>query len=575
MPYDRGSTITSVLDGSCFNRFQSGRIVQTHFCPHSGAQANDLWNYTASGAIVSAIGGCLSVGPAESPDSGGPPGPSPPPPPPPPPAPQPTACPKAGACDWASFHPRARADLTFLLDNGWERDTFQLNTAALYPDEAAPSNAQALAKLSERVAGRGWVGLGFWVNTAGDTADWAAHFRDAGAANLTYLKIDGGDHPCSATALAKELAPLMAVEHSIGNGPLGDDPYTAAVPIINRSDTYRTYDVTPELSIPTTLERTAGLLAAFDKALEDGAVAPLPYPLPSSPRPERRVIIAQDEVHLAAALSLAAGVMRHPMHGVCNTTGGGHDTDDQLSGPRDLKHRMDEVARMTRWHRIAPPMGLGTRWPALRTRVDPRKLTDTWTFRPGDTWDHALIGKTVQQAAPARVSRGVPLPTVTPARAGASACGEVDGAVPYVVASQHANGALAIGTLGRYNDTLGYCTPRADVVLEWPTQAASGSSGVLAPATPPTPPAPRQQVVGVFGHYGSLTLSLPPLWNVTVTHVIAQDLLARVRLVTQKASVDDCLDSVSPSTRVEGPPWGCIVRADEQTRSNWQPLMCC
>ena len=44
---------------------------------------------------------------------------------------------------------------------------------------------------------------------------------------MTYLKIDGGDHPCSATALAKELAPLMAVEHSIGNGPLGDDPYTA------------------------------------------------------------------------------------------------------------------------------------------------------------------------------------------------------------------------------------------------------------------------------------------------------------------------------------------------------------
>ena len=43
------------------------------------------------------------------------------------------------------------------------------------------------------------------------------------------------------------------------------------------------------------------------------------------------------------------------MHGVCNTTagGGGGDTDNQLSGPRNLKHRMDEVARMTRWHRIA------------------------------------------------------------------------------------------------------------------------------------------------------------------------------------------------------------------------------
>jgi hypothetical protein len=67
-------TITSVLDGSCFDRFHSGRVVQSHFCSHSGGQANDRWNYTGSGAIVSATGGCLSVGPAESPDSGGSPG---------------------------------------------------------------------------------------------------------------------------------------------------------------------------------------------------------------------------------------------------------------------------------------------------------------------------------------------------------------------------------------------------------------------------------------------------------------------------------------------------------------------
>jgi|EP01047_Picozoa_sp_COSAG01_P040198 hypothetical protein len=79
---------------------------------------------------------------------------------------------------------------------------------------------------------------------------------------------------------------------------------------------------------------------------------------------------------------MAAGVLRHPMHGVCNQSG---DTDFQLSGPRDLKHRMDEVARMTRWHRIAPPMGLGTLWPALPTHVDATKLQDSWTFRPGDT----------------------------------------------------------------------------------------------------------------------------------------------------------------------------------------------
>ena len=50
--------------------------------------------------------------------------------------------------------------------------------------------------------------------------------------------------------------------------------------------------------------------------------------------------------------------------------------------PRDLKHRMDEVARMTRWHRIAPPMGLGTLWPALPTHVDATKLLDSGARRP-------------------------------------------------------------------------------------------------------------------------------------------------------------------------------------------------
>ena len=88
---------------------------------------------------------------------------------------------------------------------------------------------------------------------------------------VTYLKIDGGDHPCSATALAKELAPLMAVEHSIGNGPLGDDPYTAAVPIINRSDTYRTYDVTPGAQGPAQLApEGAGLERGGRLVLVDG-----------------------------------------------------------------------------------------------------------------------------------------------------------------------------------------------------------------------------------------------------------------------------------------------------------------
>lgn len=82
--------------------------------------------------------------------------------------------------------------------------------------------------------------------------------------------------------------------------------------------------------------------------------------------------------------------------------------------------------------------------------------------------------------------------------------------MPFVVASKHANGAFAVGTLGRYNDTLGYCTPPAHVGLEWPEDTRL--------------PDNHQQIVGVFGQFGSLKLSLPPLWK--VSRVLAQDLLA-------------------------------------------------
>ena len=225
------------------------------------------------------------------------------------------------------------------------------------------------------------------------------------------------------------------------------------------------------------------------------------------------------------------------MQGIYNKSGG-KDIDDQLSGPRNLKHRMDEVARMTRWHRIAPPMGLGTLWPTLRTYVDPVKLTDSWTFRPGDTWDHGLIGKTTVQAGPARVSRGVALPTVTPARDDANPCGEAQRAVPFVVASKHANGAFAIGTLGRYNDTLGYCTPKASVRLDWPKDEAMTGA-------PPT-----RQLVGVFGKFGSLTLALPPLWK--VSQVLAQDLLANAALdITSRVHLNGSVIDIDGSVLSE------------------------
>ena len=52
-----------------------GRVVQSHFCTGSG---NQHWKYSTQGAITGAAGRCcLSYGPADSPDSGGPSNPRP------------------------------------------------------------------------------------------------------------------------------------------------------------------------------------------------------------------------------------------------------------------------------------------------------------------------------------------------------------------------------------------------------------------------------------------------------------------------------------------------------------------
>lgn len=61
----------------------------------------------------------------------------------------------------------------------------------------------------------------------------------------------------------------------------------------------------------------------------------------------------------------------------------------------------------------------------------------------------------VSQSAPARVTRGLPLPDVK--------CNEEP---PYVVASRNPNGAITIGTLGRISNEKGYYFPKADVTLK-------------------------------------------------------------------------------------------------------------
>ena len=100
--------------------------------------------------------------------------------------------------------------------------------------------------------------------------------------------------------------------------------------------------------------------------------------------------------------------------------------------------------------------------------MDERILWDEWTYKQGETWRTKLVGERLRQGAPARVARGLPLPQVA-----------AEGEPPYVVASHHPNGAVAIAALPRTSPELGSYMPAADVTLDLSAFDSVGPIGVL------------------------------------------------------------------------------------------------
>ena len=141
-----------------------------------------------------------------------------------------------------------------------------------------------------------------------------------------------------------------------------------------------------------------------------------------------------------------------------------------------------------RWQRIAPAV------PAWKTEahLDSRALMDDWYFQKGESNVKWLTGQDVRQGAPARVSRGMPLPLVTG-----------DGEPPYVIASRHPRGAISVATLPRVTPARGFYLPLVDVGLDF-------GEGNMP--------------VGIFGRYRSLALTMRH--DLGSRRVWAQDLAA-------------------------------------------------
>ncbi len=385
-----------------------------------------------------------------------------------------------GPQGWAkTFYPKVRGDLFFLMDDGYytgDRNSMTLDTAKFPSFTGTPE--QRLEKLDDALGGLGWRGLALWTRGTPSAPDQIRPLLDwSKYAHVRYWKIDGGDGDFAVQKLKQTEYPSLILEHVNGEGPFnGDwtqdgrfgiqDWDSHRVWLIRNSEVYRTYDVSPALSVPTTLDRVAQLL--------NGAQG----------HPEVTCLLnCEDEVYIAATLGCTMGVMRFPRYGL-RPNG---DPDLFFNGARQAKRRMDEVVRALHWERIAEPYGAGQGY----VQMDSHILTDDWLFQRGETWDSDVIGKDVFQGAPARVSRNLPLPTVTTEG--------VD--PPFVIAGRFPNGAVAVCTLERTRKGHAWSLPPMDVTLD-----AGDARGPF----------------GVFGHYRTLSIQLTHLPK--HPRILAQDL---------------------------------------------------
>lgn len=343
---------------------------------------------------------------------------------------------------WAkSFYPKVRHDLYLLLDDGWEKGgtaSFELDTEKFPSFNGDPS--ARLGKLASAIQNCGWRGAALWCRNTPEGERMGRLEALSDQAGVRYWKIDIGDPEFGLVHVRNEKHIPLTLEHVHGEAAVNGDWHTDGrfgaqlwnsrrMTILRNTDVYRTYDVTSILSIPTTLDRLASML--------EGAQG----------HPEVKGLLnVEDEAYIAAVMGCTMGIMRHPLDGKRP----GPDYDLFFNGPRETKRRSDEVIRALRWQRVAPPFspGEGT------ITIDREILTDTWTFARTQTWQPDLVGATVHQGAPARITRNLPLPLVS-----------TKGDKPFVYAARFPNGAVAIAAQERTRVGEAWYMPACDLTL--------------------------------------------------------------------------------------------------------------
>lgn len=375
-----------------------------------------------------------------------------------------------------------RKDLYLLLDDGWdvgwdvpgngETSVFgslELNTDK-FPDFSGEP-WQRLKKLRNKALELGYRGLGLWIcaNAAGERRDdplpcpeAEAYWRERAIwcrkAGVDYWKVDWGYH-CGdpayrdrMTAIVKEFAPDLKIEHASCRGPLDQEPedMEKLEKLLACSDYFRTYDILKEFTYSTTIQRVCSLFDAAGKG-KYGC---------------RGILNVEDAPLLAAGLGCSMGVMRHP-------SWGGSATD-----VLDFGKKINEVERALCWQRIAPPFGVFE----TENRYSSERLTD-WTESldgpEAEGWlkDRFPKGCVIQQDAPAIVVRNMEPPKL-----------EAGAEKPFIACSRHpVTGAVSVAFLPR---TLG------ERKLETPRVRLKLTLGAFV------------KPIGIFGEFDTLTIEL-------------------------------------------------------------------
>ena len=337
---------------------------------------------------------------------------------------------------------KGREELYLVLDDGWDvpfdfdpyahKDYFgslEANEQRFPCAKGKP--AERLKALNERAKSLGWKGIGIWVAAQKCGKDYNSPFSEMDKeywrerilwckqAGVTYWKVDWGtsEHDVAfrkfLTDAAAELYPELTVEQAIccppvngnteeiQNGAVGRFQGDKKISGLSKeaasfSEVFRTYDVTPQFSVASTLDRAAYLLP-FAKGY----------------------LNVEDELYLAAALGCQMGIMR-------SVYGKGLDVWDDSD-------RLQEADAALAWQKIAPP------FVGEEVETSEEVLADEWTFKENEFWYQPINGRTIRQGASAIIARNASLPET---KAGAT------GEKPFVVCALN-QGAYSVAVLPR------------------------------------------------------------------------------------------------------------------------------